>query len=56
LLFIALDGVVEPDEEWHFPYVGTWPDRETTGREDAEFAKLIGDMRKVGPGQDRLAR
>lgn len=75
-LFISLDGVVEPDEKWHFPYfdaamgiavnddyntadtlllgrvtydsfAGAWPDRETAGGEDASFAKLIGDMRKV---------
>ncbi len=75
-LFIALDGVVEPDETWHFPYfddnmgaavsedydaadtlllgrvtydsfAGAWPDRETAGGEDAEFARLIGDMRKI---------
>lgn len=75
-LFIALDGVVEPDETWHFPYfdenmgaavsedyaaadtlllgrvtydsfAGAWPGRETAGDEDAEFAKIIGDMRKI---------
>ncbi len=75
-LFMALDGVVEPDETWHFPYfddnmgaavsedydaadtlllgrvtydsfAGAWPDRETAGGEDAQFAKLIGDLRKI---------
>jgi dihydrofolate reductase len=75
-LFISLDGVVEPDEEWHFAYfddamgaavsedygtsntlllgrvtydsfAGAWPDRETAGGEDASFAKIIGDMRKI---------
>lgn len=75
-LFISLDGVIEPDEHWHFPYfsaemglavnedyhaadtlllgrvtydsfAGAWPDRETAGGEDASFAKLIGDMRKI---------
>jgi dihydrofolate reductase len=28
-------------------FAGAWPDRETAGEEDAEFAKRIGDMRKV---------
>ena len=75
-LFIALDGVVEVDETWHFPYfddamgaavsedydtadtlllgrvtydsfAGAWPDREVAGGEDAAFAKVLGDMRKV---------
>jgi dihydrofolate reductase len=75
-LFISLDGVVEPDEEWHFPYfddamgaavsedygsadtlllgrvtydsfAGAWPGREAAGEEDAAFAKILGDMRKV---------
>jgi dihydrofolate reductase len=75
-LFISLDGVVEPDERWHFPYfddamgaavtedydtadtlllgrvtydsfAGAWPDREAAGEDDAGFAKIIGDMRKV---------
>jgi dihydrofolate reductase len=75
-LFIALDGVVEPDNEWHFTYfddamgkavdedyksgdtlligrvtydsfAGAWPKRELAGGEDAEFAKILGDMRKV---------
>ena len=75
-LFIALDGVVEIDPEWHFPYfddqmsnavaddysgvdvvllgrvtydsfVGAWPAREAAGEEDAPFAKMLGDTRKV---------
>jgi dihydrofolate reductase len=75
-LFMALDGVVEPDEAWHFPYfddnmgaavsedydaadtlllgrvtydsfVGAWPDRELAGGDDAEFAKILGDVRKI---------
>ncbi|ACZ29220.1 bifunctional deaminase-reductase domain protein [Xylanimonas cellulosilytica DSM 15894] len=75
-LFSSLDGVVEIDPEWHFPYfddqmgaavtddyagvgaillgrvtydsfVGAWPDREAAGEEDAGFAKLIGDTRKI---------
>jgi dihydrofolate reductase len=75
-LFIALDGVVEPGDEWHFTYfdeamgkavdedytsgdtlligrvtydsfAGAWPKRELAGGEDAEFAKQLGDMRKI---------
>ncbi|QAY69697.1 dihydrofolate reductase family protein [Xylanimonas protaetiae] len=75
-LFCSLDGVVEIDPEWHFPYfddqmgaavtddyadvdvvllgrvtydsfVGAWPDREAAGEQDAQFAKLLGDTRKV---------
>ena len=75
-LFSSLDGVVEIDPEWHFPYfddqmgaavtddyagigaiiigrvtydsfVGAWPAREAAGEEDAAFAKLLGDTRKV---------
>jgi dihydrofolate reductase len=75
-LFISLDGVIEPNETWHFPYfdeamgaavmddygtadtlllgrvtydsfAGAWPDREAAGEEDAELAKMLGDMRKV---------
>jgi len=75
-LFIALDGVVEAPDQWHFPYfndemgvavggqlgaadtvllgretydsfAGAWPDRETGGGEDAEFAKKLGDTRKI---------
>ncbi|MEQ7123877.1 dihydrofolate reductase family protein [Actinopolymorpha sp. B11F2] len=82
-LFISLDGVVEPDESWHFPYFdeamgaavnedyGTadtlllgrvtydsfaraWPDREAAGGEDAVFAKIIGDLRKVVASRQRL--
>ncbi|MGH3490592.1 MAG: dihydrofolate reductase family protein [Actinopolymorphaceae bacterium] len=82
-LFIALDGVVEPDETWHFPYfddamgaavsedydtadtlllgrvtydsfAGAWPDREVAGGEDATFAKIIGDMRKVVASRQQL--
>jgi len=73
-LFIALDGVVEAPDQWHFPYfndemgvavggqlgasdtillgrdtydsfAGAWPDREVG--EDAEFAKKLGDTRKI---------
>jgi dihydrofolate reductase len=75
-LFIALDGVVEPDEVWHFPYfdeamgaavgddyagtdvlllgrvtfdsfAGAWPDREAAGGDDAAFAAVLGDLRKI---------
>lgn len=75
-LFISLDGVVEIDPAWHFPYLddhmgaavgedyegadvlllgrvtydsfaGAWPDREAAGGEDAEFARRLGDTRKV---------
>ena len=75
-LFIALDGVVEAPDQWHFPYfndemgaavdaqlgaadtillgrttydsfAGAWPDREAGGDEDADFAKKLGDARKI---------
>lgn len=75
-LFSALDGVVEVDPAWHFPYfddamgaavsedyadvdvlvlgrvtyesfAGAWPDREAAGGDDAEFARQLGDVRKV---------
>ncbi|UGQ12222.1 dihydrofolate reductase family protein [Yinghuangia sp. ASG 101] len=75
-LFIALDGVVEAPDQWHFPYfndemgasvgasltaadtlllgrttydsfAGAWPEREAQGGEDAAFAKMLGDMRKI---------
>ncbi|HEX2504999.1 MAG TPA: dihydrofolate reductase family protein, partial [Gaiellaceae bacterium] len=28
-------------------FAGAWPEREQAGEEDAEFAKQLGDMRKV---------
>src|SRR5215211_1660136 len=75
-LFIALDGVVEAPDQWHFPYfndemgaavdrslgaadtllfgrktydsfAGAWPAREAAGDEDAHFAKVLGDARKI---------
>ena len=75
-LFIALDGVVEAPDQWHFPYfnhemgaavdatfaaadtmlfgrktydsfAGAWPEREAAGEEDADFAKILGDARKI---------
>ncbi len=82
-LFIAVDGVVEAPDEWHFPYfndemgaavggqlgaadtillgrktydsfAGAWPDREAGGGEDAEFAKKLGDTRKVVASNQQL--
>ncbi|WP_280258635.1 dihydrofolate reductase family protein [Nocardia wallacei] len=75
-LFIALDGVIEDPQDWHFPYyndemgtavdaqlgnadtlllgrktydsfAGAWPEREAGGAEDAEFARKLGDARKI---------
>ncbi len=75
-LFIALDGVVDNPQDWHFPYyneemgaavdaqlgsadtlllgrvtydsfAGAWPDREAGGAEDADFARKLGDARKI---------
>jgi dihydrofolate reductase len=82
-LFIALDGVVEAPDQWHFPYfndemgaavdgqlgaadtillgrktydsfAGAWPDREAGGAEDAEFAKKLGDTRKIVVSRQNL--
>jgi len=82
-LFIALDGVVEAPDQWHFPYfndemgaavdgqlgaadtillgrktydsfAGAWPDREVGGAEDAEFAKKLGDTRKMVVSRQNL--
>ncbi len=82
-LFIALDGVVEAPDQWHFPYfndemgaavggqlgaadtillgrktydsfAGAWPDREVGGGEDAEFAKKLGDARKIVVSRQHL--
>jgi len=82
-LFIALDGVVEAPDQWHFPYfndemgaavggqlgaadtillgrktydsfAGAWPDREVGGGEDAEFAKKLGDTRKIVVSRQHL--
>ena len=81
-LFSSLDGVVEIDPTWHFPYfdanmgaavtedyedvdvlllgrvtydsfAGAWPDREAAGGDDAQFAKQLGDMRKVVVSRQR---
>jgi dihydrofolate reductase len=82
-LFIALDGVVEAPDQWHFPYfndemgaavgetlgaadtvlfgrktyasfAGAWPEREAAGQEDAPFAKLLGDARKIVVSSQKL--
>jgi dihydrofolate reductase len=82
-LFVALDGVVEAPDQWHFPYfndemgaavgaslgtadtmlfgrktydsfAGAWPERETAGGEDAAFAKVIGDARKIVVSRQQL--
>jgi dihydrofolate reductase len=82
-LFIALDGVVEAPDQWHFPYfneemgaavgatlgaadtilfgrktydsfAGAWPEREAAGGEDAEFARLLGDARKIVASNRKL--
>src|SRR6478672_12600022 len=82
-MFVALDGVVEAPDQWHFPYfndemgaavggqlgsadtilfgrstydsfAGAWPDREAGGGEDAEFAKKLGDARKVVASNQKL--
>jgi dihydrofolate reductase len=82
-LFIALDGVVQDPQDWHFPYfndemgaavdaqigqsdtlllgrktydsfAGAWPEREKAGGEDAAFAKVLGDARKVVVSNQRL--
>jgi dihydrofolate reductase len=82
-LFIALDGVVEAPDQWHFPYfndemgaavdatlgaadtilfgrktydsfAGAWPEREAAGGEDAHFAKVLGDARKIVVSNQKL--
>jgi dihydrofolate reductase len=82
-LFIALDGVVEAPDQWHFPYfndemgaavdatfsaadtmlfgrttydsfASAWPEREAAGGEDADFAKKLGDARKVVVSNQQL--
>jgi dihydrofolate reductase len=35
-------------------FAGAWPERETAGEEDAEFAKQLGDMRKVVVSNQQL--
>lgn len=82
-LFIALDGVVEAPDQWHFPYFNdemgaavdatlgnadtillgrktydtfadAWPGREADGGEDADFAKKLGDTRKIVVSNQKL--
>ena len=36
-------------------HAGAWPDREAEGGEDAEFAKQLGDARKIVVSRQRLA-
>jgi dihydrofolate reductase len=35
-------------------FAGAWPEREAEGGEDAEFAKVLGDMRKIVVSRQRL--
>src|SRR5689334_11874847 len=35
-------------------FAGAWPDREEAGGEDAVFAKILGDMRKIVASRQRL--
>jgi dihydrofolate reductase len=35
-------------------FAGAWPDREAAGEEDAEFAKIIGDARKIVVSNQQL--
>jgi dihydrofolate reductase len=35
-------------------FAGAWPEREEAGEEDAEFAKFLGDVRKVVVSRQRL--
>ena len=35
-------------------HAGAWPEREEAGGEDAEFAKMLGDMRKIVVSRQRL--
>ena len=35
-------------------HAGAWPEREAAGGEDAEFAKVLGDMRKIVVSRQRL--
>ncbi|GLW07430.1 pyrimidine reductase [Microtetraspora sp. NBRC 13810] len=75
-LFVALDGVVEAPDQWHFPYSNdemgqavagvlgaadtllfgrktyeafaeAWPGREAADGPEADFAKKLGDVRKI---------
>lgn len=35
-------------------FAGAWPERETAGEEDAEFAKFLGDIRKIVVSRQHL--
>lgn len=35
-------------------FAGAWPDREAAGEEDADFAKILGDMRKIVVSRQKL--
>ena len=35
-------------------FAGAWPERETAGEEDADFAKTLGDMRKIVVSNQQL--
>ena len=41
--------------ETYDSFAGAWPDREAEGGEDAEFAKKLGDARKIVVSRQRLA-
>jgi dihydrofolate reductase len=48
----AVDGTHDADvmlfgRVTYESFAGAWPERETAGEEDAEFARRLGDMRKV---------
>jgi hypothetical protein len=59
-LFISLDGVVEAPDQWQFPYfndeMGAAVDATlgAAGGEDAPFAKVLGDARKIVVSNQRL--
>jgi dihydrofolate reductase len=40
--------------ETYDDHAGAWPEREEAGDEDAEFAKALGDMRKIVVSRQRL--
>ena len=36
-----------PTDQTYDSFAGAWPDREAAGGEDADFAKVLGDARKI---------
>ena len=56
----AVDAMLSPAEIVLFgrvtydSFAGAWPDREAAGEEDADFAKKLGDVRKIVVSHDRL--